>query len=277
MKRRLTMACFVVALLLPLGLAAMPPSAQAAAPSCPKVLFLGLHGVNDGGVALPRAAQWGSTIDAVWQTFSSRATGVVTGRPIVYKRTVVDISITNLWLASQLAAITPDTDYAAGLLKDALLDNRLRCGGTKVVLAGYSQGAWAIDKALRGTYAAGALGQLAVSNVKGAFLMGDPAYPDTSNGNGSPVRQGMATWLNMGYNRPADYLNNHVAGFRSICVSYTGDPYDPICMGRGGIPWSDIGVHSSYAGPAQNVRGVLVSSHGASDGGAFLADRVNTP
>ena len=65
------------------------------------------------------------------------------------------------------------------------------CRNTLFLLAGYSQGAWIIDYVLHYLKDEGSLGTDILANIKGVFLMGDPAWPKTIQ---TPKLEGVVDW-----------------------------------------------------------------------------------
>lgn len=246
-------ARFSLALALALGMVSMPASADSAPPPCPRVVFLGLHGLNEGATGgLPREKFWGRTVDSTWQLFARHYDP--SGRPnpaevqaksVSYPRLTVSLTKPNV------GKIDTSTNQAAAVLKKQIKDFRRQCKAkTAIVLVGYSQGAWVVDRTVR------LLGRskdmtdlLALRSIVGVFLMGDPAWPLTATASGA--RAGMATWVNRGYWKERDYLNNALSKdeFQSVCLKLSDQRIDPICMGLFNEPivWiRDLGIHYMY-------------------------------
>jgi hypothetical protein len=237
------------ALVLALGMIGVPASAQGAPPDCPPVEFLGLHGLNqgaEGGAA--DANYWGPEIDNVWKNFKTNfSADAVLPKSVSYPKLTVllenPLSYPNVFLMNGAA------DEAASVLTLDILDVRYRCGNTtNIVLAGYSQGALAVDRAVRTLGKSGnPFDQLALQNVAGVFLMGDPGWPF-----GEPYtkRAGVATAVGLGYFNKTDYLNNYLptSEFRSICLAFSGGRTDPLCLTtNNALIWGrDFQLHGQY-------------------------------
>jgi hypothetical protein len=215
----------LVAFALAFGTVGFHPTGLNPTPSaCPRVEFLGLHGLNEGASGgLPNADHWGPTIQDVWANF--RTSGVVEAHAVDYPR--LTVSDNDLLGSFQ---ILPAADHAAKVLKNQILSIRYYCASTRIVIAGFSQGAWSVDRAIRelGT-SPNLFERLALRSVAGIFLMGDPAWPFDA-----PVkdRAGLATLHHLGYMTKKDYLNNEVSQnrFQSICLALSDGRFDPICM-----------------------------------------------
>jgi hypothetical protein len=197
-------------------------------------------------------------------------------------------------LVSFMVSIKPATTDAAASLVDQMWTAYTNCGdSTSFVLTGYSQGAWLIDIALRQLAADGPAGKAVLADTKGVFLMGDPAWPQTTQ---NPHRAGIATWAGKGYSSAQSYLANGVSNFRSMCVSYPDGHFDPICLGLDPLSTNlpkaaaafaaNICIHFSYASNANykkqnknNVNNCLGVTTGlsngiATSGGNWLATLV---
>jgi Cutinase len=213
---------------------------------CPAVLFIGAHGINEGAKGgAPTEAEWGSTIDAVWKHFSQSVPGARAAAGD-YPRTQVDLLSLNTPL--QVRSLQPAADEAAIALETQVIDQFVRCGTrTRIMLAGFSLGGWAVDKTLRSLHRSPA-GRAALPTVAGAGVIGDPAYPQHMCG--VPCREGLATWAGLGYSTESTYLDNWLTSrFMSICVSYSETNRDPICGVRSPVPDlnpTNIAAHLSY-------------------------------
>lgn len=254
-------ARFFLALTLAVGMASVPASAEAAPTSCPRVMFLGLHGLNEGGRGAghgrggdtPDLDHWGAPVDSTWRWFvdhygKNPSPAEVQGKAVPYGR--LNVSLSNPVDAANIFLIQARTELAVITLKKQIIALRALCQTTTaIVLAGYSQGAWVVDKAVRQLGTSKDINErLALRSVIGVFLMGDPAWPPTQVG--AETRAGMATWLDRGYKDKDDYLNNELSTdeFQSICLGLGNGQIDPVCMGlKSGNRWpDDIGVHLVY-------------------------------
>jgi len=211
--------------------------------ACPPVLFLGAHGVNEGAEGgAPDEAHWGATVQSVWQLFEQQ---VPQAWPAAADYPRYDLPLPDPQNPPTIPAFaqavwnadTATDFYAAGIV-GRVVDQWHRCGTkTKVVLVGFSQGAWAVDKALRVMRDGTGPNRDAIGVVAGVGLLGDPAFPPHFC-TGSTCRQGIATWgdtvipdAGMGYHSDADYINNgvDVSHFASLCLSYSDQLRDPVC------------------------------------------------
>jgi hypothetical protein len=252
------------ALVLALGMTGVPASAQGAPPDCPPVEFLGLHGLNqgaEGGAA--DANYWGPEVDNVWKNFKTNfSADAVLPKSVSYPKLTVLLekppTLGNILLLDGAANV------AASALVIDIQNVWSRCGNTtNIVLAGYSQGALAIDRAVRtlGT-SSSTFDRLALLNVGGVFLMGDPGWPYGSPP--YPDRAGVATVVGKGYNSKIDYLVNYLLAneFRSICLGFSGGLTDPLCMAPSDpqIWLRNLPVHGQYiaAGVTKNGADFLV-------------------
>jgi hypothetical protein len=253
-------AAFVLAL----GMVSVPASAQAAPHPCPRVEFLGLHGLNEGDVGtFPKEEYWGKTIQSVWDNFEPHFTSIPAhATAISYPRFILTPA-----KFYNVARVETSADFAAAVLQAAILN--LQGRNYCIVIAGYSQGAWAVDKAIRSL--GGSTDQterLALHNVVGIFLMGDPAWPAQDS---YPDRMGLATRFQRGYGSMTEYLNNEMSNdaFASICATYGDGGSDPVCMSStadilDNRVWQrDIPLHDTYR--------TSVATKGGAD---FLAARA---
>jgi hypothetical protein len=231
----------------------IPMEASAATPSCPDIKFFGVHGTNEDGPGLPddEFLGLGETVWNVWQSFSERA-AIADSRAVEavdFPRTTADLpgSLRSLPVfIHQLSQVEPGADQAAAALREQISDTYISCGAqTRYLLVGYSQGAWAIDKALRANLAPGPLSQSAESQVAGILLLGDPAWPPNEP---YADKKGVAvSLLSRGVSGP--YAPDRFADrFVSYCVSYDGDVYDPICWYDGDFDHlkRDLSAHYTY-------------------------------
>ncbi|MGY1692017.1 hypothetical protein [Geodermatophilus sp. SYSU D01105] len=261
LRRKLSAVGMGAALLL--GLVAVPAPAQAD-PSCPFILFLGLRGAREGAVIhddpTPSKADedhWGATIDAVWAEFATR-------RPIAIAEAVP----TRRGLADVLLGTEAFAHEAAGHLVDRLRRQIQNCNDqTNVVIASYSQGAWAVDIALR-TLKRETPQVLPI--IKGAFLMGDPVFPPREID--GVERQGLFTAHGRGYETEEEYRDHGIgSALESICMGPTPpvtDGWDPICSWDGKLATlaTDIGNHWEYEISAAIAADFLASKVGAGVG-----------
>jgi hypothetical protein len=264
-------ARFFLALTLAVGMASVPASAEAAPTSCPRVMFLGLHGLNEGGRGAghgrggdtPDLDHWGVPVDSTWRNFvahygNNPNPAEVQGKAVSYAR--LNVSLWNPVEVANVLLAPVRTDVAAARLKKQIIAFHTSCQTrTAIVLAGYSQGAWVVDKTVRllGT-STDIKEREALRSVVGVFLMGDPAWPPTQVG--TDTRAGIATWSGKGYKDEYDYLDNELSHnkFQSICLGLSNGKIDPVCMGRQNdvLRWhDDIGVHGIYIETGVTRRG----------------------
>jgi len=243
---------------------------------CPEVRFIGAHGINegaagggDGTVPAKMAYYWGETVQAVWNEFAEEVNATTTrARPVAgdYERTTVDTPL-------QIRALQPAADAAGAALETQVIQQFVQCGTrTQIVLAGFSLGAWAVDKALRNLQGTPA-GQAALTVVAAAGVMGDPAFPPHFC-DISPCRMGLATKVGHGYRTDAAYLDNGLPNrFMSLCLSYSETNRDPVCGVR------KVRLDFNPLDPATATRIQTHNDYDASGGGAtqiadFLASQL---
>jgi hypothetical protein len=244
--RRLVIVA-VMALLLTIGLSGASAVAQAAPSPCPRVQFLGLHGLNEGTAGgNPDAAHWGSTVDDLWKKFRGEfpQSDSIGAQAVRYPMTYVPEQFP--W---NIGLVEGPTNHAADVLQAELLDLHLFCSNTLVVIAGYSQGAWAVDKATRNmSTSADPLTKSSLDSVVGVFLMGDPAWPIQGDS------AGLATRFGRGYSTEGEYKDNGISEsrFLSQCMRYSDGQSDPVCLGplhpdHERSDWiRDLPVHRQY-------------------------------
>jgi len=282
----------LAATLLPLAILNSPvANAAPQAVACPPILFLGAHGVNEGttsGGTQADVAHWGAEMETVWTAFYGNGVDAK-AEAVNFPEIKINLSPTGSspWttLLAEVVSTQPATTAGAQSLVSQMWDTYLSCGSsTSFVLAGYSQGAWLIDMALRQLAADGPVGKAALANTKAVFLMGDPAWPSTTQ---NPNREGIATWAELGYSSEKAYLANGVSNFRSMCVSYAGGHFDPVCLGQSllnPLDWpgfkADLCIHYSYASRSYEKQndsclGVTDLRNGiAANGGNWLATQI---
>lgn len=248
-----------VAFVLALGTLGVPSSAQAA-PPCPRgVEFLGLHGLNEGAVGgFPKEEFWGKTINSVWENLRPQFHSQVHATAVGYPK--LEVSEKEPY---HIPDIYPAAKNAAGVLQRHIMG--LRGGNYCILIAGFSQGAWSVDMALRNLgRSSDPAERQSLRSIVGIFLMGDPAFPFEDS---HPDRAGMATRAGVGYKSRDEYLNNEISKdkFASICLGLSDGRVDPICMTNGNpkIWLRDRPVHYSY--PAYG---------GTKIGADFLFDRA---
>lgn len=298
-RSRIRTICRIIILptaaLLSLALLDSPAASAstAAQATCPTILFLGAHGLGEGsssGGTQANTATWGPEMESVWTAFNNNGVDA-TPEAVNFPKTEVDLP--SPWgnglptgpsplttLLDQILSIKSATSAGAQSLVSQMWDTYLDCGSsTLFVLSGYSQGAWLIDMALRQLAADGPVGQAALANVRAVYLIGDPAWPPTT---ANPGREGLATWGGAGYSSSQSYLANGVSHFRSICVSYAGGRFDPICLGLNPLTpqaWTsfaaNICLHFGYQSSSYTCQGATYPSNGAGTaGGNWLATQI---
>jgi hypothetical protein len=245
-------------------------------PDCPSVLFLGAHGINEGAAGgVAGESSWGTAVEKVWTELQPKVSGA-RSEAGDYPRTVLDLAEVDTPqevadLPRQISGLETAADEAAAALEIRVITQFVQCGTrTRTVLAGFSLGAWAIDKALR-SLSSSHVGRGALSVVAGAGVLGDPAFPSHFC-DISPCRMGLATWAGRGYT-PDAYLANGISDrFISLCLSYSEADRDWVCGTRnppvelldGRFRTRGIQVHNEYD-----------DSGGAKQLADFLAGRVS--
>ncbi|MGW1680578.1 cutinase family protein [Saccharopolyspora sp. NPDC002376] len=209
MIRRLTL--LVTLIMLPLALVtptaagtakqeSVAPAAQAA--GCP-FTFIGLHGLNEDSSS--------STIQTAWTQFNSlaekkglKSTAVFLKHP---KLTFPEFfsQIIDARSRDPISRATDDLNNAAIAAANA-------CRPARLVLVGYSEGAWIIDQWIHNNAESAQ-----VSQISAVLVLGDPQWNNGDRG------QGLAQRVNMGIN---PYIPPKPLGdrFTSLCL-----PRDPVC------------------------------------------------
>lgn len=197
---------------------------SAPTPSCPSLVFLGAHGVNEGS-----SSNWGPNIQAVWAAFNKQVPKAL-GKPVPYG--VVPLDWLHFSTVGQALALQKQAKADAQVLETQMYNQFTTCGTrTRFVLAGYSFGAWVVDLTLRGLNSTVA-GKLILAQIAGAVVMGDPTYPvlDCKTvGIYQHCREGVATYFGAGYPKTSQYLSNGLSNFTAYCLSYSDTRLDPVC------------------------------------------------
>ncbi|MGW7054531.1 cutinase family protein [Streptomyces sp. NPDC054888] len=217
----------------------------AAAARCP-VRFLGVHGLDEDHKS--------PTINATWKAFQS----AVTAKALPAKRDEIifpRVGRNSFLTRNSVVGIEPDVDAGVVAIQRAM-DRAVRdCSSTKFVLAGYSLGAWVVDKFF-------ATNPHRRQLVLAAQLYGDPQWNTPGRG------KGLAVLLNRGLRQPYPPSADKV---QSMC-----NDRDPIC----GTGYRDDGRDLR-----QRLRDIIApmncpdsahcySGRYTAQGGKFLASRV---
>jgi hypothetical protein len=285
MSAKLTSILGVLAVgVMTLGMVARPVGASTTEPAkstCPLNMFFGAHGVNEGepgtasrgrrgpapgGVGTTGDEKhWGPEINEVWTRFHNEQLNS-TAQSVDYRNVTIDPSASfwaRLWVSD--SKILPVTNYGVKSLERQLKAAASTCPNSLFVLAGFSQGAWVIDQALRDLHSND---PVIFIQIAGAFLMGDPAWPKTTQ---TPKEYGVATHIYPveGYGSVSDYFNNGLAkdNFESWCIAD-----DPICHYDGSDEDYKSRVHIHMQDYLKNMPGQKYTY--AEYGGDFLASRV---
>lgn len=230
MSRRLVLVPALALLLAPLAPALAAPAT--AAPDCADYTFIGAAGSGEGH----SAGGLGSTVNAAAQAFAGRARAAdksVAVRPIYYPAAAVPTRVDQF--GGFLASMNTGAANTQGDVEIVLK----ACPKTRLVLAGYSQGASAVHRALQ------RLGDR--KQITAAALIADPdRIPnDTARNLGTaPRSQGMAQASAMvsGAN-PAPLAPRVGARTLSICTAG-----DPVCQWTGDLAKAVPNSHDSYSG-----------------------------
>lgn len=272
-------ALILVIALLPMAVVVPSSMAARAQASCSPVLFLGAHGVGEGGAAgtTPDEGHWGKPVQAVWDQFNANGVDAV-AEAVSYPQVPAPTNLNSpVQLGSFLVHLARSSYYGNDSLKNDMTNTYSDCPNTLFVLAGYSQGAWVIDYVLhlfnseKGLGGQVPLGKKILANVRGVFLMGDPAWPTSTQ---TPNLEGVVTrdasWVtpvlpNSVYPTGQAYLDNGLplSDFWSICAGG-----DPICHYDGSIADLNANVNThktAYTNGSPSV---------ADDGGNWLATRI---
>jgi hypothetical protein len=216
--------------------------------------FFGVHGTNEKGPEEDVAGDQyaggvGPEIWKIWLRFSNSNEKPLSKsfEAVNFPESHVDFPQAYAWSQAtflyQVSRLEAGANNAAIQLVTQLSDTYAECGNqTRYLVVGYSQGAWAVDLALRR-----GLPSAVESQIAGILLLGDPAYPPNSphkDRKGIAVSHGQARGVDPPY-APLRFSGRFV----SICVSYDGGVYDPICWFDGNLTHlsKDLWAHTSYA------------------------------
>ncbi|AUN41163.1 cutinase family protein [Tsukamurella tyrosinosolvens] len=230
MSRRLVLIPALAALLAPLVPALAAPAT--AAPECADYTFIGAAGSGEGH----SAGGLGSTVNSAAQAFAGRARAAgktVAIRPIYYPAAAVPTRVDQF--GGFLASMNTGAANTQGDVEIVLK----ACPSTKIVLAGYSQGASAVHRALQ------RLGDR--KQLTAAALIADPDRTpnDTTRYLGSaPRSQGMAQASAMISGANPAPLAPRIGG-RTLSICTSGDP---VCHWTGDLAETVPNSHDSYSG-----------------------------
>ena len=157
---------WLLAALALIALQAAASSAVAQAASCPSVEFIGVRGSGEH-------SGFGATIGSVLSSINAHESGVG-NQTINYWAVNV-----NPWEPAYFPDYMSSVKQGIANLGDAVTTFRKSCGGTPILLAGYSQGAEVIDHWL----SSGA----SLKDIVGVTLLGDPRF---NPGNGTTIDRG---------------------------------------------------------------------------------------
>ncbi|WP_228918589.1 cutinase family protein [Streptomyces sp. DH20] len=224
--------------------------AAAATTTCP-VHFLGLHGLNE------ESDLRSPPINATWKTFES-SVAAKAARPIrnlIFFPKVTTQDFLDKTYKSD-TGVEPDVNAGVSAVQHAMDRAVRQCPSTKFVLAGYSLGAWVVDKFLLTDSRRRPL-------VLAAQLYGDPQWNDPGKG------QGLAVILGRSLRSPYPPFADRV---QSLC-----NHRDPVCGTgyRAGI--ADLSLRVLDLDKSVKCPGGAhcYSGRSTTQGGKFLASRVN--
>jgi len=228
----------------------VPPAPAAAATTCP-AHFLGLHGLNE------ESDLRSPPLNATWKTFESAVTAKA-ARPIRNLISFPKVTTPEFLGKSATNRTGVEPDVKAGVTAlQRTMDRAVRqCPSTKFVLAGYSLGAWVVDRFLLTDSRRRPL-------VLGAQLYGDPQWNEHGKG------QGLAVLF--GHGLPTTYppLPDRV---QSLC-----NHRDPICGTgyRAGPRELTLRLRDALKEVKCPGHTHCYSGKSTTQGGQFLASRVN--
>ncbi|MFF9214289.1 MULTISPECIES: cutinase family protein [unclassified Streptomyces] len=251
MRQSACLRIAAAALVVPSGIfVGLRPAPAAAATSCP-AHFLGLHGLNE------ETDLRSPPINATWATFES-AVAAKAARPI---RDLISFPkvTTPEFLGKTVKSRTgvePDVNAGVSAVQHAMDRAVRQCPSTKFVLAGYSLGAWVVDKFLLTDAHRRPL-------VIAAQLYGDPQWNDPGKG------QGLAVIFGHGLRVPYPPSSDRV---QSLCNNR-----DPICGVGYRAGTLDLTLRLGDALKAVRCPGHThcYSGRSTTQGGQFLASKVN--
>lgn len=197
--------------------ALLVPAKSVSAAACPTYKFIGVHGTGEGS-SRPGASErtvMGETVWQTWRGFQSAANAHhVTlahwadpyprfGLPELIRTAATEGSVINDGAQRIVTETAPDF---------------VNCPSEKLILVGYSAGAWVIDRYLQ------YIGPGLAPRVAAVVLYGDPQFPTPPGG--------------VAYNSPlriTPYVPNLSSNqFMSLCLSYRQGnrmAWDPVCAG----------------------------------------------
>jgi hypothetical protein len=160
----------------------LPAGAQAAAPKCGDVLFVGAAGSGESGM--------GAEVTAVHRALKAKATGrTVTSYALPYR--AADVKVLGR-PGNGIAKYMESLIGGEALLNTFLFDRVRQCPGERLVLAGYSQGAMVIHRSLQ------ILGAAVTDRVDAVVLVGDgdrlPNDDAQSSGSAGAKAKGIGQW-----------------------------------------------------------------------------------
>ncbi|WP_329543960.1 PE-PPE domain-containing protein [Streptomyces sp. NBC_01356] len=214
------------------------------------MVFIGAHGLNE---------DWKSTtIEKTWKSFYSaprRNAPNPKMTSLLYPKMTVSQFFRNEVVGSQAVSATT---VGVGFLNKEIKSAQANCSSTRFVLAGYSEGAWIIDRYLRQNHDYNLR-----SVVAGVLLYGDPQADNGSK------EQGLARRYGYGVSGP--YVPSELSDrFKTFCYDH-----DPICgkgfEGRSAEEQMSAAIACSDA----NCPHFWYKTRGAAEqGGRFLASKA---
>jgi Putative serine esterase (DUF676) len=259
-----------VALLAASALASPASAVTQQAPSCPRALIIGLHGVGEG--PSPTDSKKSPTIQATFNAFAAEVKKLPNdGTSHSYRLqwfAYPTVPRSDLAPKSSLLKTVGTVDTAATQLYNYISGQVAACSDTLISVVGYSLGAWVVNVALTHHYYTAGLLNLVLTE-------GDPCWSNTRDGSAGLAQRAQEAGTPLGclgadtYPYLTGFANPFTA--QALCVNK-----DPVC-GEGYTAFTLIQQFTAAENCGSGCSHFAYPTDGAAAyGGRWLADYAFT-